>query len=140
LPSAASAQGNVECPLFPVKTLDYCHDMDLAYAAADLVLCRGGAVTVAELTAAAVPAIIMPYPYHKDQQQRLNARELADAGGAVILEDAKDPAANAAALEKLLPPLLADANRLTAMRQAASALGKPQAAADICRQVLKRAT
>jgi UDP-N-acetylglucosamine--N-acetylmuramyl-(pentapeptide) pyrophosphoryl-undecaprenol N-acetylglucosamine transferase len=129
---AEGASGKVECPLFPpVKTLEYCHDMDLAYAAADLVLCRGGAVTVAELTAAAAPAIIMPYPYHKDHQQKLNAMELQAAGAGLVMEDLKEGKANAARLRDVLLPLMKEPAKLAAMKAAASGLGKQNAAAEV---------
>lgn len=116
-----------------VMTMEYCRRMDLALAAADLVLCRAGASTVAELCATGKPAVIMPYPYHKDQHQRLNAQPLVEAGAAILVEDAKDSAANAAMLRRVLLPLLDDAARLESARRAAEGLTKPQAAADVAR-------
>lgn len=112
-----------------VRRLEYCHRMDLAYAAADLAICRSGAVTVAELAAVGLPSILLPYPYHKDQQQKLNAGELAGAGAAILCEDAKDGLANAARLEKLLLPLMTDPAGLEKMRTAARQAGKADAAA-----------
>ena len=105
--------------------------MDLAYAAADLSLCRAGAGTVAELAATLTPAVLMPYPYHKDQQQRLNAAGLAEAGAAVICEDAKDAQANAVRLREVLIPLMKDPSGLQRMRRGASRFAKPQAANDV---------
>ena len=69
------------------KVLGYFDDMPDLLAAADLVVGRSGAVSVAEYAAAAVPSICIPYPYHKDKHQYLNARKLVDAGAAVIAED-----------------------------------------------------
>jgi UDP-N-acetylglucosamine--N-acetylmuramyl-(pentapeptide) pyrophosphoryl-undecaprenol N-acetylglucosamine transferase len=116
-----------------VKAVEYCNRMDLAYAAADLALCRSGAGAVAELAATATPAILMPYPYHKDQQQRHNAAPLASSGAAVLCEDTKDPSSNARALREVLLPLLKDPPRLETMRQAARGLAKPRAAQDVAK-------
>ncbi len=112
-----------------IRTQGYCDRMDLAYAAADLVLARSGAVTVAELAATGTPAVLMPYPHHADRHQLLNARALVDGGGAVVCEDRIDPAATAEALRAVLLPLLADPAALAAMRRAASALAPAQPAA-----------
>lgn len=119
-----------------VKTLAYCNRMDLAYAASDLVLARAGAGTVAELAATATPAILMPYPFHKDQHQRLNAAQLAQAGAAMICDDAKNPAANAASLRQLMLPLMADTPRLDAMRQKAKGMGKADSAKVVAQWML----
>ncbi len=114
-----------------VRTLEYCNDMGLAYAAADLVLARAGAGTVAELSATARPAIFMPYPYHKDQHQRLNAEGPAAAGAAILCDDLKDPAANAHRLRQTLLPILRDSSRLASMTHAARAASKPNAAREV---------
>ena len=76
--------------------------MDLAYAAADLALGRAGAGTVAELAATGTPAILMPYPYHKDNHQRLNAEALAAAGGAIVCDDSREVSANVSQLRGVL--------------------------------------
>ena len=131
--SAASAAGP------PVTRLKYCRRMVLAYAAADLAVCRGGAVTVAELAATGTPAVVLPYPYHADRQQRLNAEPLEKAGGAVILDDRIDPAANAAALAAVLPALLADVDRLAEVAAAARAPARANAAAEVARWLVEAA-
>jgi len=112
---------------------EFCDRMDLAYAAADVVLCRGGASTVGELSATGIPAVVMPYPYHRDAQQARNAAPLASAGAAEIVTDACDPAANAEALRGSLIGILADGRRLEAMRSAAGCAKRPDAAAQIAR-------
>ncbi|HUT56343.1 MAG TPA: UDP-N-acetylglucosamine--N-acetylmuramyl-(pentapeptide) pyrophosphoryl-undecaprenol N-acetylglucosamine transferase [Phycisphaerae bacterium] len=122
----AAAPGSIE-----VRALEYCHRMELAYAAADLALCRAGASTIAELSATGTPAVIMPYPFHADQHQRLNAQALAGAGAAEIVDDRADQAANAAALRQSLLPLMRDADRLEAMSQAARNLANPHAARQV---------
>ena len=108
-----------------VRSLSYCHRMDLAYAAADLAVCRSGAVTVAELAATGTPAVLVPYPYHADQHQRLNAGGLAEAGAARVCLDARNAQENARTLREVLIPILRDPSVLQAMRQAAAGLGKP---------------
>lgn len=122
-----------------VRRIEYCHEMPLAYAAADLALCRGGAVTVAELTATATPAIIMPYPYHRDQQQKLNALGLEKAGAARVCDDAIDGATNAGRLREILLPLMRDAGQLKAMHDAAAGAGKIDAAAVVAKWLLQHA-
>jgi UDP-N-acetylglucosamine--N-acetylmuramyl-(pentapeptide) pyrophosphoryl-undecaprenol N-acetylglucosamine transferase len=102
--------------------------MDLAWAAADLALTRGGAVTVAELTATATPAVILPYPYHADRQQERNAAPLVEAGCARVVTDRKDPVATANALRTELLELLRDPARLEAMQQAATGQARTDAA------------
>jgi UDP-N-acetylglucosamine--N-acetylmuramyl-(pentapeptide) pyrophosphoryl-undecaprenol N-acetylglucosamine transferase len=116
-----------------VRVVEYCRRMDLAYAAADLALSRGGAATVAELAASGTPAVILPYPHHRDRHQRLNAQPLADAGAAVLCDEASDAAANAAALRRVLLPVLRDPDRLGRMQAASEALPSRDAAAAVAR-------
>ncbi|MFP4054460.1 MAG: UDP-N-acetylglucosamine--N-acetylmuramyl-(pentapeptide) pyrophosphoryl-undecaprenol N-acetylglucosamine transferase, partial [Phycisphaerae bacterium] len=120
-----------------VVTLSYCDRMDLAYEAADLALTRCGAGTAAELAVSATPAVIFPYPYHRDQQQKLNAAELENAGAAVVLDDAVDAAVNADALERAMLPIMRDPARLGAMRQAAEHCARPHAAREVARWLHK---
>lgn len=87
-------------------------DMDRLFAAADLVICRGGGTTVAELMAVGRAAIILPYPHHKDRQQLHNARVLERTGAAIIQEEAQlDPED----LARLVEGLLLEPARLRAM-------------------------
>lgn len=108
--------------------IDFTPAMRDVWAVADLTVSRSGASTCAELTACGVPSVLMPYPYHKDQQQKLNAKVLADAGAGVLLEDVKDKKRNAAQLVPALQSLLYDAPKRAAMSSAARALAKPDAA------------
>ena len=87
-----------------------------------------GASSCAELTACGVPSVLMPYPYHKDMHQRLNAKVLADAGAAVLIDDEKDRRKNADKLRPAVESLLYDAERRKTMAAAARKLGKPDAA------------
>jgi UDP-N-acetylglucosamine--N-acetylmuramyl-(pentapeptide) pyrophosphoryl-undecaprenol N-acetylglucosamine transferase len=70
----------------------------------------------------------MPYPFHKDLHQRANAKVLADAGAAVLLDDQKEARRNAERLRPVLESLLHDADKRSAMSRAAKALGRPDAA------------
>ena len=89
-----AGKGNSEAikALYPqninVNVSDFIDDMAAAYAWADVVICRSGALTVCEIAAAGIPAIFVPFQ-HKDQQQYLNARYLADAGAAEIIQQAE---------------------------------------------------
>lgn len=120
-----------------VRSLAYCDRMELAYAAADLALCRAGAVTVAELTATGTPSVLMPYPHHKDQHQKLNAAALVGAGAGVLVEDVSDPQGNAAHLRRSMLPILRDAAGLEAMRAAAAGLGRAEAAREVARWLVE---
>lgn len=81
-------------------------DMAAFYAAADLVICRGGGCTVAELIAVGRPAVIVPYPHHRDRQQFHNGKVLVDAGAArIVAEDELTGAALVAVLVELLDDL-----------------------------------
>lgn len=119
------------------RTLEYCDRMDLAYAVADLVLSRGGASTVAELTATATPAIILPYPHHRDEQQKLNAARIVSGGAGICVTDASNVAANAVSLRATLIPLMADPDRLESMHHAAAALRKSDAAEKVARWLVE---
>ncbi|MFA6134909.1 MAG: UDP-N-acetylglucosamine--N-acetylmuramyl-(pentapeptide) pyrophosphoryl-undecaprenol N-acetylglucosamine transferase [Phycisphaerae bacterium] len=101
------------------RTQGFCDRMDLAYAASDLVLSRAGAVTVAELAATGRPGVLMPYPYHADQHQRLNAAALVDCGCAIVCPDSKNAADNAATLRGRMLPLMRDIPALDRMAAAA---------------------
>jgi UDP-N-acetylglucosamine--N-acetylmuramyl-(pentapeptide) pyrophosphoryl-undecaprenol N-acetylglucosamine transferase len=117
--------------------MEFCQRMDLAYAAADLVLCRAGASTIGELSAVGVPAVLMPYPFHADQQQRHNSEALAAAGAAVMVIDQVDATANAHRLREVLIDLLRDPAKLAAMRSAATALHQDDAADAIAKWLLE---
>ncbi len=124
---------------FPFRVMAYCDDMASVWAAADLTIARAGASTCAELTACGVPAILMPYPYHRDQHQRHNAQELVNAHAAVLVKDTRQASANAAALKEELIPLLSQPGTRKAMSAAARREGKPNAARDIARELLTMA-
>lgn len=103
----------------------YEDDMATVYAAADLVVSRAGATTVAELAAAGVPAVLVPLPGAPGDHQTANARRLASAGGAAVVRDCELDAARLAAE---VDALLADSGRLHCMGRAARSLSRPDAA------------
>jgi UDP-N-acetylglucosamine--N-acetylmuramyl-(pentapeptide) pyrophosphoryl-undecaprenol N-acetylglucosamine transferase len=107
----------------PYVVVDYLERMDLAYAAADLALCRSGAVTVAEVAAVGLPAAFVPLPIGNGEQRR-NAQPLVDAGGGLLVEDAD---LSPAWIEQHVVPLLTDADRLAGYAAHAKAAGAPDA-------------
>ncbi len=104
----------------PYVVVPYLSDMELGYAAADLMLCRGGAITVAETTALGVPAVYVPYP-HSNQEQKRNARPVVEAGGGLLVDDAE---VTPAWVERTVVPLARDPQRLAAMGAAAATYGR----------------
>ena len=112
----------------PARVIDFTPDMASVFAVADLVISRSGASTCAELCVCGLPSILFPYPFHKDMHQRANAKVLADAGAAILLDDLKDPRQNAQHLRPALESLLYEAPRRRAMAAAAKALARPDAA------------
>jgi UDP-N-acetylglucosamine:LPS N-acetylglucosamine transferase len=102
------------------------------YRAADLFVCRAGAMTVAELLVCGVPAILVPLPGAPRDHQTRNAEALVEAGAAILVPDAE---CNAERLETELATLLSDADRLAAMGAAARRLGHPDAAATVAELV-----
>ncbi len=113
----------------------YIDRMDLAYAAADLAFCRSGAMTVAEVSAAALPAVYVPLP-HGNGEQRLNALPVVEAGGGCLVDDAD---ATADYIRSDVLPLLLDSERLAAMSIAAGASGHRDAAATVAAAALRLA-
>jgi UDP-N-acetylglucosamine--N-acetylmuramyl-(pentapeptide) pyrophosphoryl-undecaprenol N-acetylglucosamine transferase len=99
--------------------------MPLVYAAADLMVCRAGAMTVAELAAAGVPAVLVPLPGAPGDHQTANARVLEQVGAAVLLPD---PECTPTGLAGVVEELLIDPDRLEAMGRAAKGLARPDAA------------
>ena len=121
--------------------VDYYDDMASLLAAAHLVVGRAGAVSVAEYAASGTPAICLPYPYHKDRHQYLNAAKLVEAGAAVIVDDVPDdPDATANALAEQLKTLMADDKKRNQMAGAARLAANTTAAGKIAAGILKLAT
>jgi UDP-N-acetylglucosamine--N-acetylmuramyl-(pentapeptide) pyrophosphoryl-undecaprenol N-acetylglucosamine transferase len=122
------AQAGVEADIRP-----YLEDMANQYAKADLVICRAGALTIAELAVAGVASILIPYPFAVDDHQSGNARFLSEQGASVLLVQKE---LSAETLAKLLREMSRE--RLLVMAQAARKLAKPeatQAVVKVCQEL-----
>ena len=114
------------------ESVAFIDDMARAYAAADLLVCRAGATTIAELTVCKKPAILVPFPFAADDHQTVNARSLVQAGAALLIPEEE---LSAEKLADELRALEADRPRLLRMSRASGVLGRPEAAreiADVC--------
>jgi UDP-N-acetylglucosamine--N-acetylmuramyl-(pentapeptide) pyrophosphoryl-undecaprenol N-acetylglucosamine transferase len=131
---ASYAQAGVRADVRP-----FIEDMSEAYAWADLVICRAGALTISELAAAGVAAVLVPFPNAVDDHQAYNAQYLVREGAAVLISD-RELTAERLATE--LQRLCAGRGKLLAMAERARLLAKPRAAAELaasCLQLARRA-
>ncbi|QKT07578.1 undecaprenyldiphospho-muramoylpentapeptide beta-N-acetylglucosaminyltransferase [Gordonia sp. X0973] len=119
----------------PYVGVGYLKRMDLAYAAADLVICRSGAMTVAEVSATGLPAVYVPLP-HGNGEQALNALPVVEAGGGLLVPDDEMTPQWVA---REVPALLGDDERLAAMAANAAIGGHRDAAATVARAALELA-
>jgi UDP-N-acetylglucosamine--N-acetylmuramyl-(pentapeptide) pyrophosphoryl-undecaprenol N-acetylglucosamine transferase len=117
-----------------VSVYEFIDDMCSAYAASDLVICRAGAASIAELTALGLPSILVPYPYAAANHQFHNAQALVQLGASRMIEDK-----NIAGLGDMLFPLIDDREMLKRMSLAAREAGRPDAARRIAQAVLRLA-
>jgi UDP-N-acetylglucosamine--N-acetylmuramyl-(pentapeptide) pyrophosphoryl-undecaprenol N-acetylglucosamine transferase len=126
---------NSEAAKLPnVHPFEFLLRMDYAYAVADLVVARAGALTISEVCIAAVPVILVPSPHVTDDHQTKNAESLSSVGAAILLRDA-------AAKEDLIQTslhLLADQHRIDALRTEIHKLAKPSATHDIVQIILNK--
>jgi len=111
-----------------IKLVDFIQDMPNAYAWADIVICRAGALTIAELAVAGVASILIPFPFAVDDHQTKNAQYLAQAGAAILVPEHE---VTVLKLQSLLQDLAADPRKLLAMAKAAHKLAKPDALAKV---------
>lgn len=115
------------------RTVEYENDMPSLLVGGDVAICRSGASTVTELAVAGLPSILVPLPGAPRDHQRANSAELADAGGAVVVDDA-DLSANT--LAELLEPIVGDPARRAAMATASASVGRPRAADEVAGLVI----
>ncbi|HSF48466.1 MAG TPA: undecaprenyldiphospho-muramoylpentapeptide beta-N-acetylglucosaminyltransferase [Burkholderiales bacterium] len=114
------------------ELVTFIDDMAARYAQCDLVICRAGALTVAELAAAGIPSILVPFPHAVDDHQTVNARYLSQSGAAILLPQSE------LTPEKLADTLSGlDREKLLRMALAARALGKPEATAKVAEACIK---
>lgn len=120
------------------RVVPFIDQMDEAYAWADLVLCRAGALTVSELAIAGVPAILVPFPFAVDDHQTANAGYLAQLDAAKLVPQ---PELTVEYLKKLITEQFGQRNTLLEMANKARALGRPEAGrrvAEVCLEAMKR--
>ncbi len=117
----------------PYVAVPYLDRMDLAYAAADLVICRSGAMTVAEVSAVGLPAVYVPLPIGNGEQ-RLNALPVVTAGGGLLIDDAE---LNPDFVADTVAALITDATRLAAMATATARIGHRDAAEKVASVALE---
>lgn len=116
------------------ELVPFIDDMARRYAAADLVICRAGAITVAELSAGGMASVLVPFPHAVDDHQTANAHFLADQGAAILLPQSQmTPERLAGTLREL------DRPRLLAMARKARALGRPEAARAVAQRCMELA-
>lgn len=129
-----SVRANYAAVGVSATVIPFIEDMAATYAAADLMICRAGASTIAELAAAGVPALLVPFPYAVDDHQTHNARFLVERGGAVLI-----------AQSELTPERLAEMlasftrEKLLAMANAARTVGKPEATREVAEACMRMA-
>ncbi len=119
------------------KVLGYFDDMPNLLAAADLAIGRSGAVSVAEFAAAWTPSICMPYPYHRDRHQYLNAGKLVEAGAAVIVDDLPDEKDRAEWLWEELKELMKNQKKRQTMERSCEAIAKKDASLKVAEKLIE---
>ncbi len=127
---AAYAAAGVDAVVQPFTT-----DMGTWWGAADVAIARSGAGNVAEVWATRTPTLFLPYPFHKDEHQKHNARTVVEAGGAVLGRDLIDASANIRENGPALVRLLSDAGARSAMRSALACLGPADGASRVARRL-----
>lgn len=116
------------------QVVAFIDDMAASYGWADLAVCRAGALTLAELTAAGLGAVLVPFPHAVDDHQTRNAEALVAVGAAVVMQESE---LDVQILAQRLASLLGDRSQLLTMAEAAHTLAKPDAANTIARACLE---
>jgi UDP-N-acetylglucosamine--N-acetylmuramyl-(pentapeptide) pyrophosphoryl-undecaprenol N-acetylglucosamine transferase len=129
-PRLSSAVG----PRADYRVLGFCDDMPAVYAVADVMLCRSGASSLTEIAHAGLASILVPYPHAADDHQTKNADVFAQAGAALLVQEAE---LDAARLAQMVTAILGDQEKLRAMRDAARRLDVADAAQRICERIEK---
>jgi UDP-N-acetylglucosamine--N-acetylmuramyl-(pentapeptide) pyrophosphoryl-undecaprenol N-acetylglucosamine transferase len=113
---------------FSADVVEFIEDMSLAYARAELVVCRAGATTLAELTVCKRASILIPFPFATDNHQEINAQSLVNAGAALMFRESE---LTGEKLAQQIRELKADPERLRKMEKRAGLLGRPEAAKEL---------
>ena len=129
------AAANYRREEIPAHVAAFCHQMELAYSAADLALSRSGAASLSELSYFGIPSLLIPYPFAAENHQALNAAIFARKGAAVVVEQGH---VSVEIFAREIGALLRDTGRLGAMSRAASALVPDNAAARVA-DIVERA-
>lgn len=119
----------------PARVESFIEAMGLVWGAADLAISRAGAGSVGEVWANRVPTLFMPYPYHKDQHQRINAKPLERCGGAEVVDDLIEPGPNMGRAGARLEALLGGEGARARMRAALEGLGPADGAARVAKAI-----
>jgi UDP-N-acetylglucosamine--N-acetylmuramyl-(pentapeptide) pyrophosphoryl-undecaprenol N-acetylglucosamine transferase len=127
-----SSRAIVEAEQLPARVLPFLRDIHLAYAVADLVVCRSGAMTLAEIAACGTPAILVPYPYAAHNHQEVNADNLVERGAAAMILDRE---LTGERLAKEIAHLIADRQTLRRMSANARTFARLDAAERIVRSL-----
>ena len=128
------AKGQVEAERLPARVTPFLQRIHMAYAAADLVVSRSGAMTLAEIAVVGTPAILIPYPHAADDHQVVNASNLVDRGAASMILDRE---LSGERLAKEIAHLLSDRQTLSRMSANARTFARPDAAARIARSLAR---
>ena len=132
---ARFAKNGLDIEKYPdIKVCEYIYDMDIAMNAADLVISRAGASTLAELTAIGKPAILVPSPYVTDNHQEHNARAVESGGGAVVITENE---LSADIINEMVAKITGEPAKLAEMKKASAKMGVPNAADLICEKIEK---
>lgn len=132
----AGVRERIEPGKLTVRVLPFVERMELAYAAADVAVCRAGASTIHELAVVGLPSVLVPLPIARRREQHTNARMLVDAGAATMIEDAD---ATAGTLGTMLDGMLADPDARARMSTAARSVARPDAADAMAEWILSLA-
>ena len=117
------------------QVFEFCNDMLKIYKKCDLVICRAGGGTLAEITAIGIPSILIPIEYSSDNHQKKNAFSIAKSGAGIVIEEKN---LNSQILADSIVNLLKKEKKLEYMTQKAKSIGKPNAANDIASDIVKR--
>lgn len=114
----------------------YFDKIEEIYKISDLMVCRAGGMTLAEITACGIPAILIPFPYAIGDHQKFNAQSIVERGAAILIDNSQ---LDGKTLAKVIKDLVLDDNRLRSMAEASRGLGKPNAAIEIADSILRLA-